>query len=228
MSLPEAVIIDLDGTLVDSVPDLAYALNAVLMEDGHPELAVDIVRNMIGGGIPKLLERGLRAHDADSSEEAVAQRLPRMIEIYEANATKNTRLYPGCEELLKALKARSIPMALCTNKPTEATHIIMNELGIADYFDVIVGGTSGFPKKPDPRAVNHILSELDVKAENVLMIGDSKVDLGAARNVGAPIALMTYGYSKTPVSELGADHVFDSFTEIVDFLGLGTTAQVGA
>ena len=211
----DAIIIDLDGTLVDSVPDLAYALNNTLAKRGHPELAVDVVRNMIGGGIPKLLERGLTAHGADASEEAVSENLPYMLEIYEKNATNNTVLYPGARELLDHLKSRKFPTALCTNKPTEVTHIILKNLEIADCFHCIIGGTSGFPKKPDPASLKHILGELKADPKKTLMVGDSAVDVGAARAAGLPVAIMTYGYSKTPASELKADFVLDRLDEIL-------------
>ena len=215
LSTVKAVILDLDGTLVDSAPDLAYALNNSLAKLDLPAHSVSSVRNMIGGGVPKLIERGLLAHNADASIEVIEEILPGFLEFYGANATRETYLYPGAIDLLSHLKEQSVPTALCTNKPTEATGIILENLNLTDYFVCVIGGTSGFPKKPDPLSLKYILSEMDAAPATTLMIGDSGVDVGAARGAEMPVAIMSYGYSKTPASELGADMVFDSFTEIL-------------
>ena len=143
----KTVVIDLDGTLVDSAPDIAYAMNTVLGKLGHPDHAVEDVRTMIGGGIPKILERGLRAHGADASEEMVQKLLPELIEFYSAHATRETYIYPGGEDFIRHLKAERIPAAICTNKSKTVTDIILRDLEIMDYFDVVIGGSKDFPKK---------------------------------------------------------------------------------
>ena len=223
-----AIVIDLDGTLVDSAPDIAYAMNTILARQGLPEHAVKDVRNMIGGGIPKILERGLRAHGADASEQAVAKLLPDLIEFYSAHATRETYIYPGGEDLLRYLKAKGLPTAICTNKSKIVTDIILRDLEIMDCFDVVVGGSKDFPKKPDPASLKYIMAELGSTPDDTIMIGDSGVDVGAARNAGMKVAIMNGGYTKTPASELGADHVFDSFHEVLELLQTDTTTSAEA
>ncbi len=216
----DTIVLDLDGTLVDSAPDLAHALNTILEKHGgHPAHSVSAVRNMIGAGVPKLIERGLRAHGADSSPEVVESLLPDMLAYYTDNATNETNLYPGAENLLRFLKGRGIAVALCTNKPTEVTKVILHNLGVEDYFDIVIGGTSGFPKKPDPASLLSIMSELGTTPERTGMVGDSGHDVESARNAGLKkVAVMSYGYTKTPAQELGADLVFDSFDELVSLM----------
>ena len=183
---------------------------------------------MIGGGIPKILERGLRAHGADASEEMVQKILPEMIEFYSANATRKTYIYPGGEDFIRHLKSVKMPTAICTNKSIGVTNIILRDLEIMDYFDVVVGGSKDFPKKPDPKGLNYIMAELGSTSDNTIMIGDSGVDVGAARNAGMKVAIINDGYTQTPASELGADLVFDNFGELQEMLQKSSMTEKSA
>jgi phosphoglycolate phosphatase len=215
----EAVVFDLDGTLLDSAPDLTAALNLVLEMDGLEPLGVDSVRYMIGAGVPKLIERGFREHgvklDAASLDPEL---LDAFLSYYNAHAADLSKVYPGTYGLIEMLCDRSVRIGLCTNKPTEATREILASFQIEDCFDSVVGGTSGFPKKPDPAGLNACLEEMGVSALQTLYIGDSATDIKTARNGGLPVVAMSYGYERTPAHELGADLVVDSFGELKDVL----------
>lgn len=211
---PEAVIFDLDGTLVDSAPDLAGALNTLLQSEGHAELPEDDIRLMIGGGVPKLIARGLTAHGIDFSEADIEAHTPKFLEIYAKRATEKTRLYPGGLETLQTLQDAGKRLGICTNKPTEVTLQILEELDVAGYFVSVIGGTSGYARKPDPGPMHASLSELSVGAEAALMVGDSPADVGTARAVGVTVVAMSYGYSATPAADLGADLVLDHLGDV--------------
>ena len=211
---PEAVIFDLDGTLVDSAPDLAGALNTLLQAQGHPALPEDDIRLMIGAGVPKLISRGLAAHGIDLSEADIEALTPKFLEIYAKRATEKTRLYPGGLETLQTLRDAGKRLGICTNKPTEVTRQILEELDVAGYFASVVGGTSGYAKKPDPAPMHAVLGALSVRAEAALMVGDSPADVGTARAAGMPVVAMSYGYSTTPAAELGADLVLDHLGDV--------------
>jgi phosphoglycolate phosphatase len=214
-SWPQAIVFDLDGTLVDSAPDLADALNNTLDRYFAQPLPVADVRLMIGAGVPKLIERGIAAHGGSADEYEIEERLvPDFMAHYLANATNKTLLYPGAMDLLQSLTARSIKIGLCTNKPTDVSTQILSDLGVGDFFSAIVGGTSGYPKKPDPASMHACLSELGVGTRETLYVGDSATDVKLAANVGLPVVLVRGGYTKEPVEELGGNLVVDSLSEI--------------
>src|SRR5215469_8774377 len=150
------LVFDLDGTLVDSVPDLRAALNQMLGERGRRSLSPPQVKRMVGDGVPALVARALAASGADPSEAVTA--LPRFLEIYEAKAADLTRPYPGVPETLAALRRRGYRTAVCTNKPQKATIAAMHGLDLLPLFDAIAGGDRFAVRKPDP---GHLLSLID-------------------------------------------------------------------
>jgi len=204
---PHAIVWDLDGTLVDSAPDLASALNTVLDMRGFFTLSIDEVRKMIGNGVPKLVERGFNAvgvrPDAAQLEEFVAM----FVTEYKACATDSTCPYPGVVEALQELHSMNIPMGVCTNKPKAFTRQILEGLGLSGYFSSVVGGDSTSARKPDPEPVLACLRGLATEPESSLMIGDSVHDVHAARAAGVHIGVVPWGYRSAPVEELGADFV---------------------
>lgn len=217
-----AVLFDLDGTLVDSAEDLRRALNAVLAERGLRSLGLAEVKGMIGDGAAKLVERGLAATGGDLAGHGEALR--RFLAIYEANAAEATRPYPGVAETLAALKARGLPLAVVTNKPAAATAAVLEALGLAPFFQAVVGGDTLLERKPHPAPLLHALAALGVSPGEALMVGDNHHDVKAARAAGAAAIAVTYGYSHVPHAELGADHLIDSLTELLPLLG---TAEPG-
>ena len=215
----EAVVFDLDGTLVDSAPDLTAALNLVLEMQGLEPLGVDSVRYMIGAGVPKLIERGFREHGVKLDANALdSDLLDAFLSYYNAHAADLSKVYPGSYGLIEMLCDRSVRIGMCTNKPTDATQEILSSFQIEDCFDSVIGGTSGFPKKPDPAGLNACLDEMGVTASQTLYIGDSAIDVKTAKNAGIPVVAMSYGYERTPAQDLGADLVLDSFKELQDLL----------
>jgi phosphoglycolate phosphatase len=173
------LVFDLDGTLVDSLPDLTNALNEVLRERGHPPLSPHEVAPMVGDGVPALVGRAFAARGAGPDEAAAV--LPRYIEIYEANATNLSRPYPGVRQTLIDLRRRGYRTAVCTNKLQQATVTVLRGFELATLFDGIAGGDRYPVKKPDPGHLLRLIGELGGDPQAAAMIGDSENDAAAAR-----------------------------------------------
>jgi len=215
MSLPDfKSTTDLDGTLVESAPDLATALNALLNEQGQQGHTVTNVRPMIGGGVAKLIERGFRASGAPLDEAATDALVPRFMEIYTACATQNTALVPHAREVLNHFYHAGIKQGLCTNKPISVTQLILNALDISGFFGSVIGGDSTSMKKPHPLPLMTCLEELETHPEDAVMIGDSGADVGAARAAKVQIILVPDGYTGVPAVSLGADYVVGNLADI--------------
>jgi len=210
------LLFDLDGTLVDSLPDLTNALNEVLRERGHAALTRAEVKPMIGDGMPMLLQRGFAARGADAAEAKAAQ--PRFIEIYEASATNLSQPYPGVPETLAALRARGYRTAVATNKPQHATAEVLHGMGLAELFDGFAGGDRFPVKKPDPGHLLRLVEALDGDPKRAAMIGDSENDALSARAAAMKLILMRYGYARIDPAQLGADCLLDHFSQIPEAL----------
>jgi phosphoglycolate phosphatase len=209
---PTAIVWDLDGTLVDSAPDLASALNTVLDKRGFFTLSINEVRAMIGNGVPKLVERGFNAVGVRPDPAQLDELVAMFAKEYKACATDNTRPYPGVVEALQAIHAMNIPMGVCTNKPEAFTRQILEGLGLATYFNSVVGGDTTSTRKPDPQPVLACLRGLVSEPASSLMIGDSVHDVHAAHAAGVTIGVVPWGYRSAPVEELGADFVLHDLT----------------
>ena len=204
---PTAIVWDLDGTLVDSAPDLASALNTVLDKRGFFTLSLTEVRKMIGNGVPKLVERGFNAVGIRPDPAQLDELVTIFAGEYKRCATEQTRPYPQVVETLQAIRAMNIPMGVCTNKPEAFTKQILEGLGLAGYFSSVVGGDTTSTRKPDPQPVLACLSGLVAEPALSLMIGDSVHDVHAAQAAGVPVGVVPWGYRSAPVDELGADFV---------------------
>ena len=206
------LVFDLDGTLVDSVPDLTDALNLVLRERGYAGLSRAEVAPLVGDGLPALVARGFAARGGGDAEAAEA--LPHYVEFYEANATRLTRPYPGVPETLAALRRRGYRNAVCTNKLQQATMAVLSGLELAALFDGIAGGDRFAVKKPDPGHLLGLIAELGAQPGAAAMIGDNENDAAAAHAAGLPLLLMRYGYARVDLESLAADAMLDHFSEI--------------
>ena len=210
----EAIVFDLDGTLIDSAPELALALNSGLSEAGRGRLGVEQVKMMVGDGIDKLVERGLEATGGPLGAEGFREVADRVREFY-----WNVEIsppYPGVLEMLEKLHGDGLKLAICTNKPLAPT------LKILDRFAAVAGGDGPAGRKPDAGPLRWVLAEIGAKVESTVMVGDSRNDVGTARAAGIPIIAVAYGYPVVPVEELGADILIDS----IDLLP-GAIAELG-
>jgi phosphoglycolate phosphatase len=217
-SLPDGVVFDLDGTLVDSADDIAAALNRTLTQADLPTLASDAVKTMIGGGSRRLIERALAALGAPRAPDQIVELTHSFEQAYADVPCARTRVFPGAVELLSELAARQVKLGLCTNKPGEVTKRLLAALSLARYFGAVVTGSDGLAKKPDPAMLNAVLERLDCRPARSVMFGDSAADVGCGRAAGCPVLLVSFGYTTTPVQALGADAVIDSFAEALPAL----------
>ena len=220
--VPKAIAFDLDGTLVDSAPDLQAALNRVLTWAGRDTLELDRVKGMVGDGVQKLVERALAATGGVPDSEAVetlSHWVSRFIDEYQSHDVELTHPYPGVPETLARLHEQGIALAVCTNKPQAATMHILEAFDLSKYFDAVLGGdVLDGVRKPDPMHLLATLAGLGVEPAEAVMVGDHLNDLACARGAGAPAVLCSYGYSRVPVSGLGADAVIDNFVDLPEAL----------
>ena len=218
-----ALLIDLDGTLLDSAPDLASALNRLLAAEGLPALSLPEIKTMVGDGAATLVRRGFAARGQTRDGEALATLTARFLADYEVNASVQTRPYPGAVPILSGLRAQGWRLAVCTNKPESAARRVLADLDLTDLFQVIVGGDSLPVRKPDGRhlteAVGRIAASEGRAPAAAVMLGDSRNDLLAARDAGLPVILVSHGYGTEPAASLGADRLIDRFDRLPAALG---------
>lgn len=214
----EAVVLDLDGTLVDSVGDIADALNMALGGAGLEGFDESAVKRMVGGGSRRLVERALAATGMGAEPELVESVLQVFLAAYRAAPCVRTELYPKAREELEAFAGQGIRLGICTNKPADVTEAILSRLGVRGLFGSVVGSAPGVPLKPAPDMLRRSLAELGVPAAAAVMVGDGAADVGAARTVGVPVVLLAHGYSATPVTELRADAVASGFGDLPSVL----------
>jgi len=213
---PELIMIDVDGTLVDSVPDLAWCVDETMKQIGLPERGEKAVRNWVGNGVIRLVERAI-ANDLDAPHDAelFAKAMPIFNELYAENTSKRSVLYPGVQEGMDYLKSTGIKIGCITNKDARFTLPILNDLGIRDYFEIVICGDTLEKKKPDPLPLLHGAKELGTQPEKSLMLGDSTSDVKAARAAGFNIICMSYGYNHgADIRDSNPDAVIDSFVEL--------------
>lgn len=201
-----ALIFDLDGTLIDSAPDIHAAVNRLMALYDMPQFTYDQVRGFVGNGVGILLERCLRAHNRPHDSALHAEMMDAFIEIYET-AHDLTTIYPGVEAALDELAGH--PMAICTNKPEGPTRSVLSHLGLSRYFPVIVGGDTLPQRKPDPAPLFEAIRRIG--HDRVLFVGDSEVDAETAARAQVPFLLFSGGYRKAPPETLGAVAIFDDW-----------------
>ncbi|EEW26555.1 phosphoglycolate phosphatase [Rhodobacter ferrooxidans] len=205
------VIFDLDGTLIDSAPDIHAASNRVLLEEGFAPLTMAQVRSFIGKGVPHLVGQLLQASGEDPAGPRLAPMIARFAEGYET-AVGLTVPYPGVVAALAALRAQGMPLGVCTNKPLAPAKAVLQHLGLLASFDAVLGGDSLPQRKPDPAPLFATLAALG--GGPVVYVGDSEIDAQTAAAAGMPFALYTEGYRKTPVADLPHDVAFSDFAEL--------------
>ena len=217
-----AVIFDLDGTLIDSAPDIRAAVNAMLGELDMEPLDLPKIVSFIGNGLPRLVE--LVIADQGLSMEQHEHLTARVLAHYHSDGSALTTPYDGVMDVLTGLRAQGIKIGLCTNKPYSATMDVLNDLNMGDMFDVIVGGDSLPERKPHPAPLQKVIADLG--STDVIYVGDSEVDAATAEAAKVRFALFTQGYRKTPVDQLPHDVTFDHFDALPRLIAdmLGATA----
>ena len=208
---PKLVLFDLDGTLIDSVPDIALAINELVAIDNLATFTVDQVRSMVGQGVAKLVKKAYLARGLALTEDELRQKLKTMDVVYMRHLTQNTTVLPGASEALAPRDGRQI--ALVTNKLQAATEAIVDHFGWRHLFAMILGD-SGIPLKPAPDMLLYVARALDVSPRDVVMVGDSTSDIVSARNAGITSVLVEGGYSDVAPADLGADMVIPSLDRL--------------
>lgn len=222
-----AALLDLDGTLLDSIPDLAFAANAMRVELGMIALREDVVATFVGKGVDNLVRRSLDA--ADPSPEDFARAREAFYRHYHLVNGERAQVYPGVIEGLKHMRGQGLKLAVVTNKPTEFTLPLLQRTGLAGFFDAVVCGDTCARRKPDPDQVLHACELLGVTVAEAVTIGDSINDAQAGRSAGTQVLVVPYGYNEgRDVRELDVDGIVDTLVNAAQWVALWNQNQNAA
>ncbi len=210
------VVLDLDGTLVDSAPDLVATLNIIFARTGLPPVAYDAARNMVGGGARALIVRGLKAEGRTLDEIEIDRMVSDFIDHYAAHIADQSRPFPGRESALDTLAARGCRLAVCTNKLEWLAVRLLDTLALSQRFAAICGGDTFGLQKPNPEMLRRTIARTGGDAGSTVMVGDSLTDITTARAAGVPVVAVDYGYTERPVAEMGADRVIGALSALPD------------
>ncbi len=214
-SLFSGVVFDLDGTLIDTLPDILAALNRVMSEEGLRQIDYEEGRTFVGGGAHNLIEKAFAAIGANADDPRIDPAFDRFIRYYEEKPAIRSTFFPGIEDCLAAFSDAGVKMGICTNKPIGLTRQIIGEMKIADYFgEAVLGGDSLPVRKPDAAHLKEVIRLMDVPLDKTVMIGDSETDVGAARNAGLPVIAVDFGYTALAPEKIGADVLISSFFDL--------------
>lgn len=216
---PLTVVLDLDGTLVESAPDLVEALAAAMRAEGLPPIPAAEVRGMMGAGARALVERGLTAANVALPPARVDELYRVFLDHYEAHIADRSHLFAGAEDALARLAASGANLAICTNKLERFAIKLLTELGCGDRFGAIIGGDTFGIAKPDPKPLIGAIERVGGDPKRAVMIGDSIADVETAKAAGVPCVVMSFGYTAIPARALGGDIVIDHFDELDAALG---------
>lgn len=210
------LLIDLDGTLVDSAPDIANAANAALYEHGHKTQSELIIRDAIGGGAPRLIHRLLTGTAEENAEPADFEPVMQtFLESYSKALFVRSKLYPGVAATLRKLAQDNWRFACVTNKPERFAEPMLRAAGVFDLFDCVVGGDTVSHKKPHQLPLKHAMKQCGATRSQCVMVGDSTIDYKAARNAGVPVVLVSYGYARgVALSALQPERLINKFSEL--------------
>jgi len=209
-----ALIFDLDGTLVDTAPDLLGALNEVLAKAGRRPVELADLRHLVGFGARTMMAEAYKMTGGPAEPGQIEGFMVHFLAYYRAHIADGSRPFPGVVETLERFKADGARMGVLTNKPHDLSMLLMSKLKLDRFFAAIFGQGRRPYTKPDPRIFPDVVGEVGGIGAGALMIGDSVTDVQTARNGGAPVILMSYGYTPEPARTLGADLVVDDFRDI--------------
>jgi len=211
---PPLLVLDLDGTLIDTASDLIAALNAVLAAEGLSPVAT--APNMIGHGARAMLATALRSNGSEPEDGRLDTLTARFIDHYEDHLADSSRPFPGAVEALDQFSDAGWRLAVCTNKLERLSRSLLEQLALADRFAVIAGPDTFAYRKPDPRHLSETIAAAGGDQRSSVMVGDSDVDVRTARAAGVPVVAVGFGYSPLPARELGADIVIHRFDDLFD------------
>ncbi len=217
---PKMVLIDVDGTLVDSVPDLAYCVDEMMDRLGMPRRGEASVRQWVGNGVERLVRRALiNQLDGEPDEALFEKAMPIFMDLYAENTSQRSCLYPGVAEGIAYLKRAGYRLGCVTNKAEQFTMPLLTDLGLIDNFEIVVSGDTLPKKKPDPMPLLHAAEALGVTPAESMMLGDSMSDVKAARAAGFQIVCMSYGYNHgVDIRDSEPDAVIDSMSQLQGLL----------
>jgi phosphoglycolate phosphatase len=229
MNHAPTVVFDLDGTLVDTAPDLVATLNLIFAREGLPPVGYDAARNMVGGGARAMIERGLAAEGRKLPAADIERLVGHFITHYAAHIADHSLPFPGLEPALDELAAGGCRFAVCTNKLEWLSVRLLDALGLSRRFVAICGADTFGIRKPDPEMLRRTIARAGGDAGRAVMVGDSVSDIAAARGAGVAVVAVDFGYTETPVAELGPDRVISGFADlpgvVLELLGAGSAAR---
>ncbi len=208
------IVFDLDGTLIDTAPDLIDTLNVVFEREGLRPVAYDAARNLIGGGAPAMLARGLEAEGRVVPPAEFDRMVREFIAYYAGHIADRSRPFPHLIEALDTLDARGYRLAVCTNKLERLSRLLLESLGLTERFAAICGQDTFGIQKPNPDVLLRTIDAAGGDARHAVMVGDSVTDIRTARAASVPVIAVDFGYSETPVSEFGPDLLISDFDEL--------------
>ena len=214
MAPVRTVVFDLDGTLVDTAPDLINALNFILVREGMPAIPLASARNMIGAGARRMLERGIEADGRVFSVADMDRLTKDFVEYYAAHIAEGSRPFDGLEAALDDLASRGCQFAVCTNKLEWLSKKLLEELGMTSRFAAICGADTFGVSKPDPAILRQTVARAGGELSSTIMVGDAGPDVGVARRAGVPVIGVEFGYTEVPIAELKPDRLIGHFKDL--------------
>ena len=214
MTSARTVVFDLDGTLVDTAPDLINALNYILVREGMPPVPLHSARTMIGAGVRRLIERGLELDGRAVELEDITRLTADFIDYYAAHIADVSRPFEGLEGALDDLAARGYRFAVCTNKLEWLSKLLLDRLGLSARFSAICGADTFGVSKPDPAILRQTVARSGGEMSSTMMVGDAGPDIGVARRAGVPVIGVTFGYTEVPIADLKPDLLIHHMKEL--------------
>jgi phosphoglycolate phosphatase len=228
MTFARTIVFDLDGTLVDTAPDLINALNFVLDREGLPPVPLHAARNMIGAGARKLIERGLELEGRAASLQDITRLTADFIDYYAAHIADVSRPFDGLEGALDRLAASGHRFAVCTNKLEWLSKLLLDRLGLSARFSAICGADTFGVSKPDPAILQQTIARAGGQLSSAVMVGDAGPDIGVARRAGVPVIGVAFGYTEVPMAELKPDRVIHHMRDLPEAIESLTHQQTNS
>ncbi len=208
------IVFDLDGTLIDTAPDLIDTLNVIFAREGIPAVPYEAARSAIGGGAKAMIARGIEAEGRTLSAQKLEQMFADFIAYYADHVADKSRPFPGLVDALDTLSARGCRFAVCTNKLERLSVLLLGQLRLADRFVAICGQDTFGIQKPDPEILRRTVTAAGGTLQRTVMIGDSGTDIRTARAAGVPVIAVDFGYSESPIADFGPDRIISHFAQL--------------